>query len=72
MVRKETTEATLNNALAFTEDFDCVKGGRELIDSHENFCVDICEGFLKDAIKIKDQFKLILEEKYNIVNQLHY
>ena len=51
---KETTEATLNNALAFTEDFDGIKGGRELIDSHENFCVDICEGFLKDAIKIKE------------------
>ena len=51
---KETNEATLNNALAFTEDFNEVKGGKELIDSHENFCVDICEGFLKDAIKIKE------------------
>jgi AcrR family transcriptional regulator len=46
----EVHKATLNNALAFSEDFDRIKGGRELVDSHENYVVDICERFLKDAI----------------------
>ena len=47
----KTHEATTNNALAFTEDFNKIRGARELIDSHENYVVNITEQLLNDAIK---------------------
>ena len=47
----KTNEATKNDTLAFTEDFDKIQGARALIDSHENYVVNLTKNMLDEAIK---------------------
>lgn len=47
----KTNEATKNDTLAFTEDFDKIQGARALIDSHENYVVNLTKNMLDEAIE---------------------
>ncbi|MDC3323146.1 TetR/AcrR family transcriptional regulator [Gammaproteobacteria bacterium] len=47
----KTNEATKNDTLAFTEDFDKIQGARALIDSHENYVVNLTKKMLDEAIE---------------------
>ena len=47
----KTNEATKKDTLAFTEDFDKIQGARALIDSHENYVVNLTKNMLDEAIK---------------------
>ena len=46
----ETNKATERNTLAFTEDFGRIQGAKDLVDSHENYVMNVTEQFLEEAI----------------------
>ena len=46
----ETYKATERNTLAFTEDFGRIQGAKDLVDSHENYVMNVTEQLLEEAI----------------------
>ena len=46
----ETNKATERNTLAFTEDFGRIQGAKDLVDSHENYVMNVTEQLLEEAI----------------------
>ena len=46
----ETSKATERNTLAFTEDFGRIQGAKDLVDSHENYVMNVTEQLLEEAI----------------------
>jgi len=46
----ETNKAIERNTLAFTEDFGRIQGAKDLVDSHENYVMNVTEQLLEEAI----------------------
>ena len=46
----ETNKATERNTLAFTEDCGRIQGAKDLVDSHENYVMNVTEQLLEEAI----------------------
>ena len=50
----ETNKAIERNTLAFTEDFGRIQGAKDLVDSHENYVMNVTEQLLEEAIIAKE------------------